>query len=85
MRKWLYRSIVPLFVLLPLIWLILNRFRSALYDSGINNPESAYHRVVLVQDYVMWITVVLFPFVLVIALLEIVHWVLLKISRRPII
>jgi hypothetical protein len=64
-------------------WEILNKFRSSLYGSGINDAASAYHYMIVAQMYVGWAALILFPFALVIRLYEIVHRVRLKVLSKP--
>ena len=79
--KWAYRAIVPSFLSMVVIFIVLNKFRSPLYSSGINNSNSAYSRVITVQLYVERAALLLLPFALVIVVYEIVHWVFSKFSN----
>lgn len=72
-----YRAVVPAFIAMPLLWLVLNRFRAALYD-GDHGPTFAFMVVITIQRYIVWAALMLFPFAMGVA----AHWTFRRVRSR---
>jgi hypothetical protein len=67
------------------VWYALNKFRRESFNSAMEGPSSAsspYWTIIRVQDFLLWASVCLVGFAVLISMFEFVHFIAPKISRR---
>ena len=72
------------FIVLTLVWFVLNHFRREYYNSAVEGPSAGtgpYFTIVHTQSLLVWPIICLFGLAVIILLFEVIHLVLSKFSK----
>jgi hypothetical protein len=72
------------FIVLTLVWFVLNHFRHEYYNSAVEAPSAEtgpYFAIVRTQSLLVWPMICLFGLAMIMLLFEVIHLVLSKTSK----